>query len=177
MSETDAKGQEQVAVPEDSGVMLHKKLGPQTICPDLLNNPGPTTRWLYRIAGRVTGTLEGSTQFGKWVALTGEFHALRFDTGETFTSNKAFLPAGAADLIAAALGKMQEADADAAVDLLYDIGIQQNKREKDNPTKYDYVIRKPDGASVKRSQVFDMMKQFALPPGVVKGQPALPGVQ
>lgn len=160
----------------DSGVVLHKKLGPQTICPDLLKNPGSSTAWLYRIAGRVTGTLAGTSQFGNWTALTGEFHALRFDTGETFTSNKCFLPAGAGDLIASALGQLQEANADAAIDMLYDIGIQQNKREKDNPTKYDYVIRKPDGESVKRSQVFDMMKRFALPPGVVAGAPQLPGV-
>lgn len=48
-------------------------------------------KFLYRLAGRVTGIQTGTSDFGAWVAFKGNFQAERFD-GQTFAGPKAFVP-------------------------------------------------------------------------------------
>lgn len=151
----------------DTGLTIHKKLSPQNICPDLLNNPGKgVTRWLFRLGGRVEETVDGASTFGRWVGLVGNFTAFRFDNGESFSAPKAFLPAGIGNLIEAQLMALQENDENAAMDFVFDVGITSNRREVDNPGKYDYVIRKPDGGELQRKAVSALLNIAPLPPGV-----------
>lgn len=118
---------------------LVRKLSPDSILgPDRKRPEAPT--WFYRIMGRVTGSESGTTQYGPYTELSGEFTAFRFDTGETFTSFRCFLPCGMADSIAERL-KVSEGS---TVEFVFDIGLKPatGKREGDDK-RYEYMISNP----------------------------------
>lgn len=54
---------------------------------------------LYEVVGVASGTKSGSTDFGDWRALTGNFAAQNLVTGEKFRSGVCFLPDVALDPI------------------------------------------------------------------------------
>ena len=58
---------------------------------------------LYTIIGMAQGIKEGTSDYGDWVGLLGQFEAVNRDTGERFASANVFLPDVAQDLIVAQL--------------------------------------------------------------------------
>lgn len=58
---------------------------------------------LYTIIGVAQGVKEGTSDYGDWVGLLGQFEAVNRDTGERFASANVFLPDVAQDLIVAQL--------------------------------------------------------------------------
>jgi hypothetical protein len=71
---------------------------------------------IMRVFGSATGKKTGVSDFGEWVALTGQFRAINPATGETFDSATLFLPDVALDLIVAQLDGGAQ-----AVDFAFDI--------------------------------------------------------
>lgn len=71
---------------------LVRKLSTKTIIGGRIRlNDGETERYLFRLAGRVTGIQTGASDFGPWVAFKGNFQAQRAD-GELFAGPKCFVP-------------------------------------------------------------------------------------
>lgn len=98
---------------------------------------GDNERDLYTIFGLANGLKNGSSDFGDWIALMGQFKAIRAGDGAVFYSAKAFLPDVAQDMIVAAVKSAQEDDRNASVEFAYVIGI----RESDTATGYEYTCR------------------------------------
>lgn len=71
---------------------LVRKLSTKTIIGARIRlNEGEAERYLFRLAGRVTGIQTGNSDFGPWVAFKGNFQAQRAD-GELFAGPKCFVP-------------------------------------------------------------------------------------
>jgi hypothetical protein len=98
---------------------------------------GENERELYTIFGLANGLKNGTSDFGDWIALMGQFKAVRGGDGAVFYSAKAFLPDVAQDMIVAAVKSAQEDDKNASVEFAYVIGI----READTATGYEYTCR------------------------------------
>lgn len=58
---------------------------------------------LYTIIGMAIGTKSGTSDYGDWTSLVGQFEAVNLETGETMASANAFLPDVAQGLIEAQL--------------------------------------------------------------------------
>lgn len=72
-----------------------KKLSVATVCGKIdakavLNSAAPIA--LMTIYGMAVGTKDGTSSFGDWTALQGQFKAVNADTGEVFESAQCFLP-------------------------------------------------------------------------------------
>lgn len=74
------------------------------------------TLFLGRVFGSASGTKTGVTDFGEWIALTGQFRAIAKETGECFDSAVCFLPDVAQDLVIGQLNAGAK-----AVDFAFDI--------------------------------------------------------
>lgn len=75
-----------------SEVNLVRKLSTKTIIGSRIRmNDGEDERYLFRLAGRVTGIQTGNSDFGPWVAFKGNFQAQRAD-GQIFAAPKCFVP-------------------------------------------------------------------------------------
>lgn len=71
---------------------LVRKLSTKTIIGSRIRlNEGEDERYLFRLAGRVTGIQTGNSDFGPWTAFKGNFQAQRAD-GELFAGPKCFVP-------------------------------------------------------------------------------------
>ena len=87
---------------------------------------------LFRVLGRAVGVKTGTTDFGDFVAFTGDFRATVIATGEVFRSSKVFLPESVVGMLQAA---MQESNA--GVEFAFDIGAV----EANTPTGYQYTVK------------------------------------
>lgn len=76
------------------------------------------TQTLFRIVGRAMGFKTGNTDYGQWVAFSGDFRATLFATGEMFQSSKVFLPESVTGMLQAAL-----ANSTAGADFAFDVGV------------------------------------------------------
>lgn len=140
---------------------LVRKLSPDTILGTDRKRPAEAV-YLYRIAGRVSSFETGSTQYGEYTELIGDFQAMRFDTGESFVGNNCFLPAGIGELIASKLKQ----NPGAAIDFVYDVGLKPAKSTKpEDANKYEYIVSNPadDGKS---NPLFQTMIKLPPPRGV-----------
>lgn len=87
---------------------------------------------LFRVVGRAMGFKVGNSEYGQWVAFTGDFRATVFATGEMFQSSKVFLPDSVTGVLQAAL-----ANSNAGADFAFDIGVEPAT----TPTGYSYTIK------------------------------------
>lgn len=94
---------------------------------------------LCRIAGFASGTKTGVTQYGKWEALTGEFAATNFLTGEIFAGKTCLIPAAMGEALVTAVETALERDAGSKVRFSVDISVARSPREPDK--KYVYFVR------------------------------------
>lgn len=88
---------------------------------------------LMRIVGVASGVKTGVSDYGDWLALTGQFKATNLLTNEQYTSGKAFLPDEASDLIAGAV----RGEDSQAVEFAFDIGV---KLDESSATGYVYTV-------------------------------------
>lgn len=159
--------------------IIARKLTPDSICTkERLNQLPVVESWLYRIAGFATGSEDYThPQFGDSVALTGEFQAINFETGENFIGNRCFLPAGMAEVLAGNIGTTEGKVGKQRV--LFDIGIKPSTRAG-SPKPYEFIIRSPmDDA--KDTESGKLLASIPLPDSTKqliqgKTQPLLPGV-
>lgn len=96
---------------------------------------GKKTIHLMRVLGIASGVKTGSSNFGDWLAFTGNFKATNLETGAEFRSGKIFLPTIASGLIE---GAIQQAETD-SVQFAFDIGVKpvQDRQGKDS---YEYTV-------------------------------------
>lgn len=88
---------------------------------------------LIQVVGVASGIKTGSTQFGDWVALTGNFAAINLETGEQFRSGVCFLPDVALDPV---VGQLNSGAS--AVEFGYTIGAKANS---EIAVGYEYYAR------------------------------------
>lgn len=87
---------------------------------------------LGTIIGVAVGVLKGESDYGPWSALSGDFEATSYLTGESCRASKCFLPAGADAPIEAVVGK-----GGAQVAFALAISI---KRDEESNTGFSYVV-------------------------------------
>ena len=88
----------------------------------------PLTLPLYRVIGVVDGFKTGTSDFGDWVAFTGEFEA-ETPSGEVYISRKCFIPDPAQGMLETALAEHD------TIEIAFDISIKWAK----NAYGYEYV--------------------------------------
>lgn len=87
---------------------------------------------ILRVAGIASGTLTGSSTYGPWTALSGDFYAVNLETGEEFRSGKCFMPATALSLVEGALAGSPE-----GVEFAFDFGV----KAAENAIGYEYTTK------------------------------------
>ena len=94
---------------------------------------------IMRVMGIATGTDAGTSQFGDWECLKGEFRATN-QQGEEFYSGLAFLPGPGHSLVA---GKLNGNDLLQGVEFVFDFFAVADKEgiAKPSATGYTYVVR------------------------------------
>ena len=85
---------------------------------------------LFQIFGIATGTKNGESNFGAWIAFTGQFRAIRVSDGEVFQAGMCFLPAMATNLMLPAVNK----EGTNGVEFAFNIGVFP----ADNLAGYEY---------------------------------------
>lgn len=83
------------------------------------------TAALMKVYGVADGTKAGQSNFGEWVAFTGNFEAVNVNNGEIFRSNIVFLPEPAHSLL---LGTLQRAGENASVQFGFLIGVKASSK-------------------------------------------------
>lgn len=102
----------------------HGKLDPKA----LPKNP------ILRVFGVARGVLSGTSTFGQWEALSGDFIAVNLETGEEFRSGKAFMPDIALNLVTGALAGSPD-----GVEFAFDFGVKPSTKDPEN--KYEYTVK------------------------------------
>lgn len=98
---------------------------------DMKNLPkGP----ILRVLGVARGTKTGTSTFGQWEALTGDFVAIDLTTGEEYRSGVCFMPTIALGLVTGALAGSPD-----GVEFAFDIGVKPSAKEPDS--KYEYTVK------------------------------------
>lgn len=87
---------------------------------------------ILRVAGIATGTKTGTSNYGPWTALTGDFYAVNLESGEEFRAGKAFLPSTALGLVEGALSDSPE-----GVEFAFDFGV----KAAENAIGYEYTVK------------------------------------
>lgn len=82
----------------------------------LIAKTGGDTIHVMRVLGSATGIKEGTSDYGDWKALFGQFRATNPETGEQTDAATCFMPDVALDMVAAAL-----AQGATAVDFAFDV--------------------------------------------------------
>ena len=95
---------------------------------------------LYTVIGVAVGTKSGTSDFGDWTGLVGQFEAVNLETGEKFASANLFLPDVAQGLIEAQLANAENHQ----VQFAFVIGAMA---DSNSPVGYAYTaqpILQPD---------------------------------
>ena len=79
--------------------MIKKLSTPKIMGGRLRFKEGESQRDLYQVVGVASGKKSGTSDYGEWASLTGNFAAINLDTGEEFRSGVLFLPDVALDPI------------------------------------------------------------------------------
>lgn len=151
-----------------------RKISGESILGDSRRRPDSPI-WCYRVAGVAIAYESGEGDNGPYTALTGNFRAVRFDTGEEFESGTCYLPGGMAEQIAAQLNRGNK-ETPTEVAFVYDIGLAPDPRDSGKPatgnapaippTKYVWTIRNADPTADKESKLSKVMRSLPFPPGV-----------
>lgn len=124
MTEKKSDGKKQIA-------MIKKLSTPKIMGGRLRFKEGESQRDLYQIVGVASGSKSGTSDYGEWRNLTGNFAAINLVTGEEFRSGIAFLPDVALDPI---LGQLSMGAT--AVEFGFTISIIE---DDDSATGYVYT--------------------------------------
>jgi hypothetical protein len=154
-----------------AGTIL-RKISPKTVMGEMTKPTQET--WLYRVFGTVVSAEIDSknSAFGEYARLIGEFQAIRFDTGEQFSSGECFLVAGIGEMIAARLAKNADGgETPSAINIVFDIGYRPDNR-KNSQTGYEFMIRNPDEQTEQQKQAILAVMSLPLPPGLKTLPPA-----
>lgn len=89
---------------------------------------------LYSIIGVAIGTKSGTSDFGDWTSLVGQFEATNLETGERFASANAFLPDVAQGLVEAQLAQ----EGTQQVQFAFIVGA---KADEGSPVGYSYTAQ------------------------------------
>lgn len=89
---------------------------------------------ILRVFGVARGVLTGTSTFGQWEALSGDFIAVNLETGEEFRSGKAFMPDIALNLVTGALAGSPD-----GVEFAFDFGVKPSAKDPEN--KYEYTVK------------------------------------
>lgn len=107
-----------------------KKLSTRAIVGGDVPVPSKTTP-LYTVAGIARGFKTGTSNYGDYCELKGDFIATNKETGEALRSTRMYLPEVAEDMILNALS----AEGVNAIEFAFEIGVKPNKK---SATKYEY---------------------------------------
>ncbi len=108
-----------------------KKISPKTVMGEKITAPLEAGH-LFRVVGVCSGLKTGQSNFGEWVAFTGEFNVERND-GKRFYGTKLFLPDPVQTLLVTAVKGL--ADKSSLVEVALDVGIKPS----DAPIGYEYT--------------------------------------
>ena len=106
---------------------------------DSLKNDGDKMD-LYNVIGIATGVKTGETDYGPWIAFTGQFEATNIETGEVFQSGKCHMPEPLDQMIHDVIVQ-KDTDGNPAVESVqfaYTVGV---KRRDDLQVGYEYTLR------------------------------------
>ena len=93
-----------------------------------------TIQNLYTVIGMAVGTKSGTSDFGDWTGLVGQFEATNLETGEQFASANLFLPDVAQGLIEAQLANAENHQ----VQFAFVIGAMA---DSNSPVGYSYTAQ------------------------------------
>ena len=93
-----------------------------------------TIQNLYTVIGMAVGTKSGTSDFGDWTGLVGQFEATNLETGERFASANLFLPDVAQGLIEAQLANAENHQ----VQFAFVIGAMA---DSNSPVGYSYTAQ------------------------------------
>ncbi len=89
---------------------------------------------ILRVFGVARGTKNGTSQFGQWTALVGDFAAVNLESGEEFRAGVCFMPETALGLVEGALAGSPD-----GVEFAFDFGVKPSAKEP--KTKYEYTVK------------------------------------
>ena len=139
-----------------------KKISTATIIgtkPNVRAIPEEGTLALYSVGGRVSGLKTGETSNGPWLALTGEFIAVRVSDSEQFMAGVAFIPGATADVLAGAF----RSNPQTVIEFAVRVGV---RLDSTSATGYVYEVE-----TVEAPKTSDAMARIA---GLLKGPEQLP---
>ncbi len=131
---------------ENDGSPILKKLTSKIIMGDTKINArlipdGKQKLDLYQILGIAGDTKTGSSDYGPWTALLGQFRATNMITGEIFEAFKVLLPAVLSEMI---LGKMGSQGPDGrGVSFAFIVGIMVDEKSTIGYTYYAKPVIEP----------------------------------
>lgn len=104
---------------------------------DTEENPLPKKKSieLFDVYGQVTGIRTGTSQFGDWTMLTGNFEAVRLDTGEVFAAREAGIPE---PILSAVVDALKEHD---TIDLAVRICAHKRVDELKAENSYEFTCK------------------------------------
>ncbi len=94
---------------------------------------------LFTVIGIAQGVQTGTTDYGEWTALKGQFEATNKETGEVFQAPKCFLPDPLNGMIAATLQETDEEGnrVNSSVQFAVEVGV----KPADTATGYEYTTK------------------------------------
>jgi len=87
---------------------------------------------IMRVVGIANGVRTGTSNFGAWEAVRGDFYAVNLLTGEEFRSGQCFMPNTAISLVTGALAGSPD-----GVEFAFDFGVKAN----DSTVGYEYTVK------------------------------------
>lgn len=117
---------------------------------------------LFHAYGIATSVKTGSTNFGEWTALIGQFRAVRLDNGDVFESGKMLLPDIARDAIVGRLGATADTK---GIEFAFTIGI---KRDTAKNSARGYVYTAKPMIEITEADPIAKLEAKALPGGLPK---------
>lgn len=123
---------------ETESVELLRKMAPRTVLGAQPEKPEKATK-LYTVFGVAEELKQGESTYGPWVALRGDFEAVRISDRKKFRSPICFLPEPYMTLVAGAVEKAvhraEKEGGDIAVEFAVIVGIKPAKTQ----TGYEYT--------------------------------------
>lgn len=115
-------------------IEMIRKISPKTIV-GRIEKPEKNTK-IYTVYGKVTNVKTGESTYGPWLALVGEFEAVRESDGQVFVAPQAFLP----EPVNGMIGNRFLGDSDTKlVEFVFDIYVKPSDRA--GGTGYEYIAR------------------------------------
>ena len=101
----------------------------------LIGAPDSTLK-IMRVIGLAVGVKQGTSPYGEWTALMGQFEATNSETGESFSAATLFLPDVALIPIQIALSQ----ESTKGVEFAIEISAKYSNNSKPGGSAYEYVF-------------------------------------